>query len=184
MALRVFRLISTTKIAVGSGWLSERCRKIIYDRFSNRNGPESVVFTAARHGSFHLYRRYRYIRKRSGFNHFVFTRCHTELEPPFWPTEYRASAAAEAAARKICLPVVRETRVLTLGATRATSAFNSSMELIDMETSSGNREARRRRIAAAKSTTQTMLNFSTIIAVGYRDDRAGSAARRPANSSR
>nr|VXZ83555.1 Uncharacterised protein [Klebsiella pneumoniae] len=100
MALRVFRLMSDLKMAVEVGLVVGTIPQmmpigsaiVMVPKVSSSDRTPQV---------FRLYKRCKCIRKRSGFDHFVFNDAHAGFGYGHFGERIRASAAARAAARKI-----------------------------------------------------------------------------------
>lgn len=127
MALRVFRLISDLKIAVEVGLVVGTIPQIMPIGSAMVMVPK-VSSSDSTPQVFHLYKRCKYIQKRSGFNHFVFDDTHTGFgDGHFGQRNAGISGCQSGGAEDFVDLFLSETGIFTLGFfTRSTSALSSA----------------------------------------------------------
>lgn len=127
MALRVFRLISDLKIAVEVGLVVGTIPQIIPIGSAIVMVPKCRLQTE-HHRFFHLYRRYRYIQKQSGFDHFIFDDTHAGFgNYHFREWDSSICSSQSGGAEDFVYLLLSETGIFTLGFfTRSTSALSSA----------------------------------------------------------
>lgn len=128
MALRVFRLISDLKIAVGSRVSGRNDTANNTDGFSDSDGTKSVVFRQNTTGFFIFISVVDIFRSKVVFDHFIFDDTHAGFgNGHFREWDSSICSSQSGGAEDFVYLLLSETGIFTLGFfTRSTSALSSA----------------------------------------------------------